>query len=108
VPADQTLFTASHPSLAERLDSNPGSPWLTVEESATYLKVKPRTLLLWIRRGQVKAFALSGTKRRVWRLRREDLDAAVGAYIPPLGSNERLQPVLDSARLPCSSKRRKW
>ena len=32
--------------------------------------MKVRTLLLWVRQGKVKAFALSGTKRRVWRFRR--------------------------------------
>lgn len=53
------------------------SQWMTVTEAANYLKVKPRTLLLWVRRSKVKAFALSGTKRRVWRFRQEDLDAAL-------------------------------
>ncbi len=53
------------------------SEWLTVSEAANYLKVKPRTLLLWARQGRVKAFALSGTQRRVWRFRRQDLDAAL-------------------------------
>jgi excisionase family DNA binding protein len=51
--------------------------WMTAEEAATYLRVKTRTLLLWVRQGKVKAFALSGTKRRVWRFRRQDLDAAL-------------------------------
>jgi excisionase family DNA binding protein len=27
------------------------SEWLTAEEAAKYLKVKTRTLLLWVRRG---------------------------------------------------------
>jgi len=53
------------------------SEWLTVTEAAHYLKVKPRTLLLWVRQGRVKAFALSGTKRRVWRFRQTDLDASL-------------------------------
>jgi excisionase family DNA binding protein len=53
------------------------SEWLTAEEAGKYLKVKTRTLLLWVRRGKVKAFALSGTKRRVWRFRQQDLDAAL-------------------------------
>jgi len=53
------------------------SEWLTVTEAANYLKVKPRTLLLWVRQGKMKAFALSGTKRRVWRFRQRDLDAAL-------------------------------
>jgi excisionase family DNA binding protein len=51
------------------------SVWLTVKEAARYLKIKPRTLLHWVRQGRVKAFALSGIKRRVWRLRQSDLDA---------------------------------
>jgi excisionase family DNA binding protein len=38
--------------------------WLTAAEAAAYLKVKSRTLLLWVRQGKVKAFALSGTRRR--------------------------------------------
>jgi excisionase family DNA binding protein len=51
------------------------SEWLTAKEAAGYLKVKVRTLLLWVRQGKVKGFALSGTKRRVWRFRKSDLDA---------------------------------
>jgi excisionase family DNA binding protein len=53
------------------------SEWLTAREASLYLKVKIRTLLLWVRQGKVKGFALSGTKRRVWRFRRQDLDAAL-------------------------------
>jgi len=51
--------------------------WLTAAEAARYLKVKVRTLLLWVRQGKVKAFALSGTKRPIWRFQRQDLDAAL-------------------------------
>lgn len=58
------------------LTSEP-SEWLTAREASEYLKVKVRTLLLWVRQGKVKAFALSGTKRRVWRFRHRDLDAAL-------------------------------
>jgi excisionase family DNA binding protein len=53
------------------------SEWLTVSEAAQHLKIKPRTLLQWVRQGKVKAFALSGTKRRAWRFRQADLDAAL-------------------------------
>jgi excisionase family DNA binding protein len=53
------------------------SNWMTVGEAAGYLKVKPRSLLLWVRQGRVQAYALSGTRRRVWRFRREDLDTAL-------------------------------
>jgi excisionase family DNA binding protein len=55
----------------------PQLEWLTAAEAAAHLKIKVRTLLLWVRQGKVKAFALSGTKRRVWRFRRSDLDAAL-------------------------------
>jgi len=60
--------------------SNPSpqlNEWLTANEAARHLKVKVRTLLLWVRQGKVKAFALSGTKRRVWRFRQPDLDAVL-------------------------------
>ena len=60
-----------------QMSTLPQSEWLTITEAAVYLKVKPRTLLLWVRQGKVKAYALSGTKRRVWRLRQEDLDSAL-------------------------------
>ncbi len=53
------------------------SEWMTASEAAAYLRVKTRTLLLWVRQGKVLAYALSGTKRRVLRFRREDLDAAL-------------------------------
>lgn len=55
----------------------PSAEWMTAKEAARYLKVRPRTLLLWVRQGKVQAFALSGTKRHVWRFRRQDLDAAL-------------------------------
>lgn len=55
----------------------PPSEWLTANEAAHYLKVKVRTLLLWVHQGKLQAFALSGTKRHVWRFRKQDLDAAL-------------------------------
>lgn len=58
--------------------SQPGTfEWLTAEEAACHLKVKARTLLLWVRHGKIRAFALSGTKRRVWRFLKSDLDGAL-------------------------------
>jgi excisionase family DNA binding protein len=54
-----------------------GQEWLTAEEAARYLKVKTRSLLLWVRQGKVPAYALSGTKRRIWRFRQQDLDDAL-------------------------------
>jgi len=53
--------------------------WLTAEEAADYLRVKPRTILMWARTGQVKGYVLSGTKRHSWRFRQVDLDANLGS-----------------------------
>ena len=65
------------PLPTEQMATTPNSEWLTAEEAAQHLRVKPRTLLLWARQGRVKAFALSGTRRHVWRFRRQDLDTAL-------------------------------
>jgi len=62
------------------------SDWLTAGEAAEYLKVRKRSLLLWVRQGKVKAYALSGTKRRIWRFRREDLDNALLGNVVPSAS----------------------
>jgi excisionase family DNA binding protein len=48
--------------------------WLTANEAAEYLRLKPRTLLLWARQGKIKGFRLSGNRRHVWRFRTADLD----------------------------------
>ena|SRR5713226_305245 len=59
------------------------SSWLTAAEAAQYLKVRKRTLLLWVRQGKVKGYPLSGTKRHIWRFLRADLDAIlVGPSVP--------------------------
>jgi excisionase family DNA binding protein len=69
------------------MTTNPQSDWLTATEAAAYLKVKPRSLLLWVRQRKIKAYALSGTKRHIWRFRKEDLDAALSALpVVPSGS----------------------
>lgn len=64
------------------------SQWLTAAEAAQYLKIRTRTLLLWVRQGKVKGHALSGAQRHVWRFRRAELDAAL--FYPAL------RPVLNS------------
>ena len=53
--------------------------WLTAKEAASYLKVRPRTLLLWARLGKIPAHKLSGTRRCVWRFLQCELDAMLGA-----------------------------
>jgi excisionase family DNA binding protein len=55
----------------------PQSEWLTAAEAAEYLRIKTRSLLLWVRQGKLQAYALSGTKRRIWRFRKQDLDSAL-------------------------------
>ena len=59
--------------------TNHGQQWLTAAEAAQYLKIEARTLLDWARRGKVRAYQLSGTKRHVWRFRTVDLDAILFA-----------------------------
>jgi len=51
--------------------------WLTSEEAAQYLRIKRRTLLLWVRQGKIPAYPLSGCVRHAWRFRREDLDTVL-------------------------------
>jgi excisionase family DNA binding protein len=51
------------------------SQWMTVHEAASYLKVKPRTLLLWARKKQIRSYTLCGTQRRRWRFLKADLDS---------------------------------
>lgn len=65
--------------------------WLTAAEAASYLKVKVRTLLRWVREGKIQAYGLSGTKRRAWRFLKRDLDTALLS-----------RPVLQENRQPCS------
>ena len=55
-------------------------------EAAQYLDVKVRTVLLWARQGRVKAYALSGTQRRVWRFLHADLEAMVTPKKPVVSS----------------------
>ena len=55
------------------------SEWLTAQEAAAHLKIKPRTLLAWAKTGRVPAHKLSGTLRSTWRFLRSELDAALNA-----------------------------
>jgi excisionase family DNA binding protein len=49
--------------------------WLTANEAAAYLKVKPRTVMKWAKEGRIPAHSLSGCKRVTWRFLRTELDA---------------------------------
>jgi excisionase family DNA binding protein len=67
--------------------------WLTAAEVAAHLKVQTRTVLLWTRQGKIKAYALSGTKRRVWRYLRSDVDSLL--FGNPVVSSESLSVLSD-------------
>lgn len=56
------------------MDACTQSEWLTAEEAAAYLKMKTtRALLRLVRLGSLRGYMLSGTRRHVWRFRKEDL-----------------------------------
>jgi excisionase family DNA binding protein len=67
------------------------TPWLTSREAASYLRVEPRTILLWAKQGKVKGYALSGTIRQTWRFLRADLDAMLTAPSAALLNREELK-----------------
>jgi len=54
------------------------SEWLTLTEAASYLKIRPATLGLWVRTGKAPGHKLSGTRRCVWRFLRSELDDMLG------------------------------
>jgi excisionase family DNA binding protein len=64
------------------------TPWMNAREAAAYLRVDARTLLRWTREGKIRGFSLSGSVRRVWRFRLEDLDATLAG--PAVPQTERM------------------
>jgi len=89
------MYTQSQPSDPEHSSSesvtlggfNAEHPtWLTAAEAAQYLNVNVLTILLWARQGRVKAYALTGTQRRVWRFLQADLDSIVIQKKPVVSS----------------------
>ena len=78
----ESSVATPHVSANRTIAADASTEWLTAAEAAHYLKIRTRTLLLWARQGKVKGYVLSGTRRHVWRFRREDLDAA---FFQPAG-----------------------
>ena len=74
---DSSVEVATMPTVEAIRINGLRTEWLTADEAAGYLRVKTRTLLLWARRGRVRGYPLSGIRRRVWRFRKVDLDAAL-------------------------------
>ena len=63
--------------------------WMTLNEAAEYLKIRPRTLALWARQSKVPAHKLSGTQRCLWRFLVSELDAMLtGPSGAQKGTNE--------------------
>jgi excisionase family DNA binding protein len=80
VPVQYTTIEAKEEKWTlelEPLHEPQHATWLTAAEAAAYLNFKVRTIQLWARQGKLKAYALAGTQRRVWRFLRSDLDAIV-------------------------------
>jgi excisionase family DNA binding protein len=83
----------------ERLEAqtHAGSPWLSLEEAADYLRVSPRTLERQIARGRINSTTIG--RRRL--LHRGDLDALASAATregitpatPPRRRTQTLDPV---------------
>jgi excisionase family DNA binding protein len=63
--------------------------WLTLNEAAAYLKVKPRTLAQWVKERKVPGHKLSGTERCIWRFLQSELDAMLGVSSPTELRNHR-------------------
>jgi len=65
------------------------SEWLTANEAAQYLKVKPRTILAWAKQGSIPGHPLSGAQRITWRFRKAELDAMLA--LPSAAEHGRVQ-----------------
>jgi hypothetical protein len=68
-------YETSGTSPTRQIQSN----WMTANEAAAYLSIKPATLMLWARQGKVKGSILSGTHRHVWRFTQAELDAMLSS-----------------------------
>lgn len=71
----------------QKWESSVESQWLTATEAAAYLRVQPRTVLLWAKQGRIPAHPLSGSKRVTWRFLKSELDAMLSA---PSGAQKGL------------------
>jgi len=52
------------------MDSNPENRWLTLEEIAAYLGIKPATVYMWIIRKEMPSHKAG----RLWRFRKAEID----------------------------------
>ena len=61
--------------------------WLTANEAAQHLRVKPRTILKWAKDGQIPGHRLSGSKRITWRFLKSELDGML--TLPSAAAEQR-------------------
>lgn len=61
------------------VNAEPQHEWLTTEEVADYLRVRPSTVRQWIRQGTLPALRVGGT-RLGYRIRRSDLDRFIAKH----------------------------
>ena len=58
------------------------SPWLVTTQAAVYVAASPATIMRAARSGKLRGYKLSAG--RVWRFRREDLDAWIQQTTEPV------------------------
>jgi excisionase family DNA binding protein len=71
--------------------SGPEDPWLTVQQVSNELKVHPATVRAWIREGRLQAVRAG----KGFRVRRSEVDRALGAQAPATRAEEPLNPRSD-------------
>lgn len=80
-------------ALAER-DAGNGSPWLTLDEAAEYLRVSPRTLDRLLERGRIRTSAI-GRRRLVHRDELEAYMRTATGEVTPVTQPRRRRRTLD-------------
>jgi excisionase family DNA binding protein len=80
-------------ALAEHGNGARSSPWLTIPESAEYLRTSERTIHRLVRKERIRSITIG--RRRL--LHRDDLDvyATTGEDVAPTTSPRRRRPSLD-------------
>jgi excisionase family DNA binding protein len=88
-------------------DAQP-EPYVDADAVASFLSIKRRQVLELARAGKIPAHPLLGSRRKVWRFRLSEVDAAVvsGIRQPPIPSNgEALAEAIRPHRIPSGSPR---
>jgi excisionase family DNA binding protein len=62
------------PALASTITRENFEPYVSVEKAAQYLDLKPKTLLVKARKGQVPAYPWGDGVRKTWRFKISQLD----------------------------------